>query len=226
MLSMKFVKNKTSIKYFCFAAIILVCLYSNVLSKFFVPLFDDIYYGNLTNLFVAVVNAIIWGLEVLILVLVAKKLSVNFFTEKENKGELKLWKVFTLFALAIIPILIISASIGWKVKIVHALGERVTIMGLLCNVCEMLAYAVRMVLMIMFISCIQKSFEGIIATKLIVPYGAILAILTFGLIDFFFFPVAFNAFYLVMSFLYGVIYLVADKKFALSYLICYLIYLL
>ena len=122
--------------------------------------------------------------------------------------------------------LIISASIGWKVKIVHALGERVTIMGLLCNVCEMLAYAVRMVLMIMFISCIQKCFEGIIATKLIVPYGAIFAILTFGLIDFFFFPVPFNAFYLVMSFLYGIIYLVADKKFALSYLICYLIYLL
>jgi len=223
---MKFVKNKTSIKYFCFAAIILVCLYSNVLSKFFVPIFDNIYYGNLTNLFIAVVNAVIWGLEVCLLVIVAKKLSVHFFTEQENKGELKLWKVLTLFALAIIPMLIISASIGWKVKIVHALGERVTIMGLLCNVCEMLSYAVRMLLMIMFISCVQKGFDGIITTKLIVPYGAIFAILTFGLIDFFLFPVPFKAFYLVMSFLYGIIYLVADKKFALSYLICYLIYLL
>lgn len=223
---MKFVKNKTSIKYFCFAAIILVCLYSNVLSKFFVPLFDNIYYGNLTNLFIAAINAAIWGLEIWILVVIAKKNSIHFFTEQENKGELKLWKVTMLFVLAIIPMLIISASIGWKVKIVYALGERVTIMTLLCNVGEMLSYSVKMVLMIMFIACIQKGFEGIIKTKFIVPYGAILAILTFGLIDFFFFPVPFNAFYLIMSFLYGLIYLVADKKFALSYLICYLIYLL
>lgn len=223
---MKFVKNKISIKYFCFAAMILVCLYSNVLSKFFVPLFDNIYYGNLTNLFVAVANALIWGVEISLLVIVAKKLGINFFTEKENKGELKLWKVFVLFALAVIPMLIISANIGWKVKIVHALGERVTIMGLLCNVGEMLAYAVRIVLMMMFIACIQKGFEGIISTKFVLPYGAIFAILTFGLIDFFFFTAPFSVFYLVMSFLYGIIYLVADKKFALSYLICYLIYLL
>ncbi len=223
---MKLVKNKQSLYYFCYAAVILVCLYSNELSKFTIPLFDNIYYGNLVNLFVAVVNAAIWGLEILGLVLVAKKIKLKLFTEQENKGELKLWKVITLFALAVIPMIIISACIGWKVKIVHALGERVTITGLLCNVCEMLAYAVRMVLMIMFIACIQKGFEGIFSSKYVIPYGAIFAVLTFGLIDFFFFPVPFRVFYLVVSLLYGIIYVVADKKFALSWLICYLIYLL
>ena len=226
MWCMKLDNKKASIKYFCFAAIILACVYSNVLSQYFVPLFDNIYYGNLTNLFIAIANAAIWGFEIILLVIIAKKLKVHFFTEEENKGELKFWKVITLFALAIIPMLIISVVIGWKVKIVYDLGERVTIMGLLCNACEMLAYAVRMVLMIMFIACVQKGFERVIKTKFIIPYGAIFAILTFGLIDFIFFPAQFAVFYLIMSALYGVIYVVADKKFALSWLICYLIYLL
>lgn len=177
-------------------------------------------------MFTALVSAAIWGIEILLLVLISKKIKINFFTKQENKGELKLKKVIALFALVVIPIMVISASIGWKVKIVHDLGERVTILGMLCNVCEMVSYAVRMVLIIMFIACIQNGFEGLISTKYVVPYGAIFAFLTFGLIDFIFFPAVFKVFYLVISFVYGIIYLVADKKFALSWLLCYLIYLL
>ena len=46
-------------------------------------------------------------------------------------------------------------------------------------------FAVRMLLMIMFVACIQKGFEINFKTKFTIPYGAILALLTFGLIDFF-----------------------------------------
>ena len=111
-------------------------------------------------------------------------------------------------------------------KIVYALGVRVTTVGLVCNVCEILAYAVRMVLMIMFIASIQKGFELIFKTKYIIPYGALLAFLTFGLIDFFVLAADLRAFYLVVSLLYGIIYLVADRRFAITWVLCYLIYLL
>lgn len=224
---MTIVKDKNCIKYFVLAGAILLCLYSNVLANLFIPIFDNIYYGNLVDMFVAIVSAIIWGIEIGAIIFTCKKLKIELFTPKQNKGkELQTWKVILLFALTIIPMLIISACINWKVKIVYALGVKVTTVGLACNVCEILAYAVRMVLMVMFIVSIQKGFEFIIKTKYIIPYGAIFALITFGIIDFFVLAMDLRAFYLIVSFLYGVIYLVADRKFSITYILCYLIYLL
>ena len=224
---MTITKDKKCIKYFVMACVILACLYSNAVAKVFEPIFDNIYYGNLVDMFTAIISAVIWGIEIGIIIFVCKKIDVKIFALQENKGkELKLWKVIVLFAITVLPMLIISACLSWKVKIVYALGERVTTVGLACNVCEILAYAVRMILMVMFIACIQQGFEILFKTKYIIPYGAIFALITFGLIDFFVLAMDLRAFYLIVSFLYGVIYIIADKKFATTWILCYLIYLL
>ena len=224
---MTFVKDKKCIKYFILAGVILLCLYSNAVGRLFAPIFDDIYYGNLVDMFVETVGAVIWGIEVGLIVFVCKKFDIQIFTQMEKKGEeLKTWRVIVLFVLMILPMIIISATLNWKLKIVYALGERVTVMTLLTNVMQMVAYAVRMILMIMFIASIQKGFETIFKTKYIIPYGAIVAFLTFGLIDFFVLAVDLRAFYLIMSLCYGVIYVLADKRFLPTWIMCYLIYLL
>jgi len=133
---MTFVKDKSCIKYFALAGLILLCLYSNVIADLFIPIFDDIYYGNLVDMFVAIVSAIIWGIEIALLVFGCKKLGIEIFTPKEKKGkELFTWQVILLFVLTLLPMLIVSACISWKVKIVYALGVRVTTVGLVCNVC-------------------------------------------------------------------------------------------
>ena len=221
---MTIVKDKSCIKYFIIAGITLLCLYSNVLADLFIPIFDDVYYGNLVKMFVSITSAIIWGVEAIALIFVCKKLGIKLFSE--NKKELQTWQVILLFVLTIVPMLIISACINWKVKIVYALGVRVTSVGLVCNVCEILAYAVRMVLMVIFIICIQQGFELIFKSKHVIPYGAIFAFLTFGLIDFFVLGMDLRAFYLIVSLLYGVVYLVAGRKFVTTWVLCYLIYLL
>jgi len=224
---MALVKDKKCIKYFALAGVILLCLYSNVLARFFNPIFDDIYYGNLTKMFEAVVGGIIWGVEVGLIILACKKFSIEIFTSKEQKGnEMPIWRVILLFVLTILPMIVISACLTWKVKIVYALGERVTVMTLLCNVAEIVSYAVRMILMIMFIACVQKGFDMIVKTKYPIPFGAIWAFLTFGLIDFFVFSMDLRLFYLLVSMLYGIIYLVADKRLCITWILCYLIYLL
>ncbi|MBE7076638.1 MAG: hypothetical protein E7374_01955 [Clostridiales bacterium] len=222
---MTFVKDKSSIKYFCLAGIILLCLYSSAVSELFVPIFDDIYYGNLVKLFTSLINAIVWGVEIILILFVCKKLKIELF-ENKNKKELTTIQVILLFVLAILPMLIVSACINWKVKIVYSLGVKVTSVGLACNAVEILSFAVRMVLMILFIVCTQKGCEKIFKTKWIIPYGAIFALLTFGIIDFFVLAMDLRAFYLIISFLYGIIYLVAEKKFGLTWLLCYLVYLL
>lgn len=223
---MTITKNKQCIKYFILAAVLLLCLYSSKLADLFIPIFDNIYYGNLIKLFVSITSAAIWGIEIAIILFVYKRFDIQIFTKKEGKKELSLSRVIILFVLTILPMLIISACINWQVKIVYALGVKVTTVGLVCNVAEILAYAVRMILMLMFIVCIQKGFEQIFKTKYIIPYGAIFALITFGVMDFFILNMDLRVFYLVVSFLYGIIYLVADRKFSTSWILCYLIYLL
>lgn len=224
---MKFEKNKTSIKYFVMALVILGCLYTGGIVKVLTPLYSMIYYGTITDILLRYTEAIIYIIETIILVQICKKIGVEIAASKDLKGkELSNWKVITLFALTILPILIISACIGWKVKVVHDLGENVTILGLWVNVGNMVIYGSRLAMMIMFIACIQKGFEFIIKCKYMIPYGAIFAILTFGLIDFFVFGFEFRVFYLIISFLYGIIYLIADRKVSITWILCYLIYLL
>lgn len=224
---MTIIKDKKCIKYFVLAGIILLCLYSNALAKLFNPIFDDIYYGNLVKMFEAIISAIIWGIEVGLIIFACKKFDIKMFAKKDKDAkELQTWKVILLFAITILPMLIISACINWKVKIVYALGVKVTTVGLVCNLCEILAYAVRIILMIMFIASIQNGFEIVFKTKYVIPYGAIFAFLTFGLIDFFVIGMDLRAFYLIVSLLYGVIYLLSGRKFSTTWILCYLIYLL
>lgn len=221
---MTFTKDKQSIKYFCLAFGILIGLYLSKISDLFIPLFDNVYYGNLVVMFVAVSNMIIWGIEIGLLIFLCKKFNMQLFSKE--KKELPLKNVIILFVLTLVPMLIMSACVGWKVKIVYDLGVKVTAMTLLCNACQMLSYAVRMVLIIMFIASVQKGFEMIFKTKYVIPYGAIVAILTFGLIDFFVLGLEFRVFYLIVSFLYGIIFLIAKRKLGVSWVLCYLIHLL
>ena len=203
---MTITKNKECVKYFIVAGVILLCLYSSKFADLFIPIFDNVYYGNLVDMFVAIASAIIWGIEILILNLVAKRFNIYLFHNPDaEKKELELWRVIVLFVITILPMIIISACVGWKVKIVYALGIRVTTVGLVCNICEILAYAVRMVLMIMFIRCVQEGFDKLIQfknPKVVIPFGAIFAFLTFGLIDFFVLNMDLRAFYLIVSLLY------------------------
>ena len=163
---MTITKNKECVKYFIVAGVILLCLYSSKFADLFIPIFDNVYYGNLVDMFVAIASAIIWGIEILILSLVAKRFNIYLFNNPDaEKKELELWRVIVLFVITILPMIIISACVGWKVKIVYALGIRVTTVGLVCNICEILAYAVRMVLMIMFIRCMQEGFDKLFQFK-------------------------------------------------------------
>ncbi|MBQ8430620.1 MAG: hypothetical protein IJX26_01580 [Clostridia bacterium] len=226
---MTFVKDKSSIKYFLVAIIIAVAVYLGQLSSLLEPVFDNIYYGNLTKMFTSLTSLLIWLIEFFLIKFMCKKIGVSLFTPKEKKGkELSIKRLILLFALAILPMLIISIYLHFQVKIVYLLGIRVTLAVLACNACEILSYIVRILLIIMFISCVQTGFEINIKfnKNIIIPYGAILSFLIFGLIDFFLIPLDLNWFYLICSFYYGVIYLVADRNFARTFVICYLIWLL
>ena len=225
---MSFVKDKSSIKYYVLAVVVWLCIYSSAISNLFKPVYDNIYYGNLTKLFVSATNMIIWSIEFLAIIFVCKKLKISIFnTKEERKKEMPLWRLILLFALTLLPMIVISIYLNFQVKLVYSLGIRITSVNLACNAVEIVSYIMRMALMILFIRCIQTAFDiNFKFNKIVFPWGAIFCFLVIGLIDFFAFPVDLNWFYLVCSFYYGVIYLLADKKYLNSVILCYLIWLL
>lgn len=226
---MTFVKDKSSIKYYMLAVVTLLCIYSSWISNLFEPLYDNIYYGNLVKLFISATNLFLWLIEFLSIVFVCKKLKIQLFQSKEeNKKEMPLWQLCLLFGLVVLPMLVISIYLNFKVKLIYSLGIRVTSVNLACNAVEIVSWIVRMMLVVLFIACIQRAFETNFKfnKKIVIPWGAIFCFLTIGLIDFFAFPVDLNWFYLVCSFYYGIIYLVANRKYLNSFVLCYLIWLL
>ena len=291
---MKFVKDKSSIKYWILAGICIICIYSSQISNLFEPIFDNIYYGNLVKLFTSVLSALIWFVEFIIIFFVCKKLNINLFggerktynkkvkknkiknknlsetnnslttknvnsvencennlisaskydfsvekrtNEDKNKynnhagtqyGELPIWRVCLLFVACLLPMLVISAYLNFQIKLVYSLGIRVTSVGLVCNVSEILSYLFRILYMMLIIRCVQQAMEINFKfnKKVAIPWGGIFLFLTVGLIDFLVFPVDLNVFYLINTLWYGVIYLLADKKFSVAYILSYLIWLL
>lgn len=230
MKNIQFIKDKSSVKFYILAVICVACVYSCKLTELFIPLFDNVYYGNLVSVFVNASNLFLWLAEFLTMFFVCKKLNIKIFST-EKKPELKLSRLIILFVVAVIPMFAISAYLNFTVKIVYDLGVKVTILGLLGNVSAMLSWLVKMIFIVMFINFIHQAIEKNIVFKSSIlnkwfPWGSIFCFLIFGLIDFFFFSTSLAWFYLILTFLYGIIYLLADRKFSSTYVICYLIWLL
>jgi hypothetical protein len=105
------------------------------LAKPIAPLFDWAGYGLMRPMYVEVFTIIFWALEWLGIFLLEKKFrkeKVAELFEKENlesmlkiKKPLPLKKVFVLSAICIVCIFIISAVIGWQVKPIYDLGEKI-----------------------------------------------------------------------------------------------------
>jgi len=227
-----FIKDKLSLKYYLISLICVLCVYSSFFIKLFSPLFDKIYYGNITQVLINSFTLVLWGIEFIILFFVCKKLNINIFTSEENKKkELPIFRLVILFIFAIIPMLAVSIYLDFTIKIVYELGVKVTVWGFVQNAINMVAWVLRIAFITIFINSVHLSFEKNIKftnEKLnkYFPYGAIFCFLIFGLLDFFLLGTNLRAFYLIATLLYGIVYLLADRRFSSTFVISYLIWLL
>ena len=80
-----FTKDKSSIKYYILVLICVLSVYLSKISELFIPLFDNVYYGNLVEMFINISNGLIWLIEFLAIFFVCKKYGIKIFTEPERK---------------------------------------------------------------------------------------------------------------------------------------------
>lgn len=227
-------RKKSAYKYILFAVIALACVYAAQLFRLLAPVFDPIYYGNLTDLFVSVCQAIFWVPCIVVLHREIKRFT-GFNVFRRPHKELSLKRSLIIYACAVVPIFIVSAALGWELKLVYELGKRVTMMQLSTNAVQYANGAVKLLLTIVMIELVQEAGDLLYTGKYReqIPWGGIAVAVVFGFLEVW---VAssmgshtaflFSWLYIAFDLLYGVIYLLSKKRFSITYCVSLIIYIL
>lgn len=221
-------KDKDAYKYFLLAFLSLACIYTSKLSNLFLPLFSKVYYGNLNGMFLAIATIIIWAFELVAVYYFAKnKFGIYLFSKKNKDVETpSLLKVLMTFLITFIPIMIISALLGWNLKIVDDFGQKIESIKVTSVISQYVQFLLKILWTTIIIVLVQEGMEKIVVTKAKIPWGGIVLMLTFGILELFLFDGKFKIMYLLFNLIFGVIYLLTNKSFSKTYWISYILYIL
>jgi len=200
-------------------------LFTQYPAKLFSYLFSDLGYGAMRPMFQELFTALFWAVEIYILkVIISKKTDKDIFvTKSEAKGPLPLQKLFILTSIVIACVIIISAQIGWQVKLFYDVGSNTTGYGLMKSGGEIAKNAVKCLWFVFLISIGQSLFENF-SQKTNVPAGGILLILTLGAIDLAYGVSPIKVTYVLLYGVYGIIYLLTGKNVLKTYFYTWFIF--
>lgn len=225
-------EKKSAYKYLIFAAITFAGIYFAQIFHLFDPLFSRIYYGNLTTIFFYILNVFFWIPFIVVLYKQIRK-RTGFCVFFRESTPLSLKRSLIIYACAVVPIFIVSAALGFQLKIVVELGKRVTGMQLITNASMYGHGAVKLILAVIFIELVQEAVELLYKGKYSkqIPWGGIALALLFGFTEVIvaYASGAFTMFawlYIAFDLLYGVIYLLGKKRFSLTFFVSLIIYIL
>ncbi len=226
--SMKFIVSKEKLMYLYFSLSLLVVVLSRKVVLVFQPLYNTISYGQLNDLFENILSAI----YIILMGILVIKLFKRFTNVKlsEKKELLPVKTVLLLTLLTTVPILVISGILGWEVKLIADLGDKFTIRQFVVHVCSLLYIIPKMIFVTFSLAGFQKFFDLSFILedskyKQYIPFGSICLFLTFGLSELFLNIHDLSLIYFLMSFYFGVIYLITNKSISKTSFLVLLIYI-
>lgn len=226
-------EKKRAAVYLIFAAIVLAGIYIVQIFHVFDSLFDRIYYGNLTTIFFYICNAVFWiPFIVLLYKFVYKYTGYKLFRKSD---PLPLKRSLIIYVCAVVPIFIVSAVLGFELKVVVELGKKVTGMQLATNAASYAHGAIKLILAVIFIELVQEAgqllYKGKYGNR--IPWGGIALALSFGFAEVIVAYATgtstaflFSWMYIAFDLLYGIIYLLGEKNFFVTYFVSLIIYIL
>ncbi len=218
-------KRRESIFYFLAAAILLAGVYlSELFHLLEKPLFSLVYNGNLNQMFFAVTSFLyIIGFLFLFHFQARKYIKSPFF---QTKGKIDLKRTVSLYLMTLLPIIIVGMVLKFKFKVVYGLGEKITLMTLVGNATMYAQAAAKLFAITYFIYLIQRGSHMLFDANGYIPFGGILAAVTFGIIEFFVNNTTLSVIQLLLCLYYGVIWLVSEGRFGVTYTLALLLYIL
>lgn len=219
-------ERKRCLPYFLAALILLVGVYASELFHFVEDaLFSWIYSGNLNEMFFAIISMLyISGFMIVFHVYAKRFLKASPFFINEQKTDWK--RLIIIFVMTALPIIAVAAVMGFKFKLEYGLGERVTGMTLLGNGIMYVNAASKLFAAVYFIYLIERACHKLFEESGYIPFGGILLALTFGVLDAVLSPSAFGLLNAFLCLYYGVVYLVAEERFGVTFTVALLLYII
>lgn len=176
--------------------------------RFTKPLFDKIYYGYLTPMIIDLLRIIIYFI---IFFLFSNYANKHFSKIEYTKiKDISTKRIAILYGITILTIFIVTAILGFRLKLVVDLGENIGMIYLYNNLAKILAGVTRMLISFLLIRYTEELFKDILNAKVLkyLPAGGIISMLTIGLFEFIITPkkAFIDVLFMLFHILYGYIY--------------------
>lgn len=196
--------------------------------RFTKPLFDKIYYGYLTPMIIDLLRIIIYFI---IFFLFSNYANKHFSKIEYTKiKDISTKRIAILYGITILTIFIVTAILGFRLKLVVDLGENIGMIYLYNNLAKILAGVTRMLISFLLIMYTEELFKDILNAKVLkyLPAGGIISMLTIGLFEFIITPkkAFIDVLFMLFHILYGYIYKLSYNNKAICLTIMMLIRLL
>lgn len=210
--------KKYLIRLVIFLGLILLGFYLLELTNLFRLYVSDV---DQQNLYITIIKIPIY-LVIIGLALRYSKKHFNIY----NKNSLSLKRLIILYLIALGAIFIIGASLGFKVKPTYDLGNNIVSTNAIPRVLMILMKIIRMNIIVLVISHAHELLSLFFNSKYkdLLPLGGMFSLIFLGLPIFFVDGINLaNGFLMAFHLLYGVIYLLTNKQYGKTYLICFII---
>lgn len=219
-------KLNHSIKLLIVSIIAFLCIPLGQLSHLGDFYYKTIYYGTLVKMFNYIVQAIIWMVAIILINTITKrKLKFSPLIDKKPKEYLPIKNMIVLTILTVLPILIVSGLVGWNFKPIYDLGAHFTGLQLGTHLINLLSQVFKLVLVYIIIRTSHEALSNLFPKYKTIPFGAIFALLTFGLYELLLKVHYLPVIYLLLIFVMFYQYLFSNKTFSKSFILMALIYL-
>ena len=186
----------------------------------FEPLLDRILYGTLSEvIYYLILAALCVGFVIGLKKFVRRFCDFDPFAKKAQ--PIGFWRSLAVIGVAALFVFVVSAILGFKLKIQREMGLGVTLATALTNICVYFYYALHMWLGFCAAALVQYGLSTILPAKYTVPWGSIFLVTVFGLIEFVFEQFTtthiYCGYYYLFTYAYAIIFTLSARRFHVSY---------
>ncbi|MCH5155630.1 MAG: hypothetical protein J1F69_03400 [Clostridiales bacterium] len=211
------------------AGVTLALLFLSRLFWLFKPLFDLVYYGTLPIILYYILLGIVFTVFVILLNRYLKKhCGIRMFLPQDNHVSIP--NTLAIIVIGALTMLFISIGLKFKVKVQVEMGFGVTMATALINLAIYVYYGLHLWLGLIAAALVQRALDILLPTRYSVPWGAILLVTVFGLMEFaleigtttHMYPWL----YYILTYVYAAVYELTGRSFHLTFWACIIIMVL
>ena len=211
------------------AGVTLGVLFLSRLFWLFKPVFDLVYYGTLPIILYYILLGIVFTVFVIFLNRYLKKhCGTRLFLPQE--GHVDVPHTLAIIVIGALTMLCVSAGFKFKVKVQVEMGAGVTMATALINLAVYVYYGLHLWLGLIAAALVQRALDILIPTRYSIPWGAILLVTVFGLVEFALeactTPHLYPWLYYILTYLYAAVYELTGRSFHLTFWTCIIIMVL